>query len=357
MTLLLSNSDVEQLATMPECMSTLERSYVDLAAGRALSRTRSDCLSPAPGDHLHYGLMTQDGVIPSLGIAAVRINSDIVSMMTVGDHVRRTKVPSAPDARYVGLLLLFSTENGEPLAILPDGVLQRLRVGATSGLGIKYLARADARSIGLIGSGGQARAQLVAACAVRDITSIRCFSPNRERREAFCREMSDTLCIDVQPVESPELAMRGVDIALCATSSEGVVFRKEWLSPGLHVGSIRKPEIEMDALRQADRVVIHTRDIKPITELSIDLARDPLVANRRVIQSTDLDIRTFPVLADVIAGTAEGRRSATEITCFMNNLGTGFQFAATGALVYRKARELGVGRDLPTDWFTEDICP
>jgi ornithine cyclodeaminase/alanine dehydrogenase-like protein (mu-crystallin family) len=77
------------------------------------------------------------------------------------------------------------------------------------------------------------------------------------------------LGIEVQPVDRPEAAVKGADIALCATSSEGSVFYSQWLEEGMYVGSIRKPEIDMDAIRQIDRVVIHTRDIKPITELSI----------------------------------------------------------------------------------------
>src|SRR3954463_4592588 len=88
-----------------------------------------------------------------------------------------------PNGRYVGLVLLFSTENGEPLAILPDGVMQRMRVGAANGLGVKYLARRDAGTIAILGSGGQGGAQLRAACAVRKVPSIRCFSPNPEHRE------------------------------------------------------------------------------------------------------------------------------------------------------------------------------
>jgi alanine dehydrogenase len=357
MTLILSNKDVERLLTMPECIAALEQSYVELAEGRGLSRTRSDCLVPTGRDESHYSLKSMDGVIPKLGIGAVRINSDIISMRNVGNDLRRVKVPAAPNDRYVGLVLLFSTENGEPLAIMPDGVLQRFRVGATSGLGVKYLSRENAKTLGIIGSGGQAGTQLLAACAVRGIEKIRCFSPSRERRETFCRDMSGILDIEVQPVDSPEAAVDGVDIALCATSSEDAVFFKPWLETGMHVGSIRKPEIDMDAVRLADRVVIHTRDIKPITELSVDLIDDPHIGKRTTVNPADVDITKFPTLAEVIAGKAKGRQSDTEITCFMNNLGLGYQFAATGSVVYRKAKEHGVGHDLPTDWFTEDICP
>src|SRR5204862_615822 len=96
-------------------------------------------------------------------------NSDIVTFPKKGNNVRRETVAAAPGARYTGLVLLFSTENGEPLAIMPDGVMQRMRVGAANGLGVKYLARKDASTVGILGSGWQAGAQLMAACAVRKI--------------------------------------------------------------------------------------------------------------------------------------------------------------------------------------------
>ena len=150
-----------------------------------------------------------DGVAPKLGVGAVRINSDIITWPKRGNNMRREKVPAAPNSRYVGLVLLFSVENGEPLAILPDGVMQRMRVGAANGLGIKYLARDDAATVGILGSGWQAGAQLMAACAVRDIASIRCFSPNAQNCEAFATAMRTLLGVEVSPVGQPEEAVRG----------------------------------------------------------------------------------------------------------------------------------------------------
>ncbi len=94
-----------------------------------------------------------------------------------------------------------------------------------------------------------------------------------------------------------------------------------------------------------------------MTMVSVDLAEKPAIADRGAAKSTDVDITKFPTLAEVIAGQAMGRQTDAEITCFMNNLGLGYQFAAAGSVVYRKAKEQGVGHDLPTDWFTEDICP
>ena len=149
-----------------------------------------------------YSLKSMDGIIPKFGIGAVRIDSDIVTWPKRGNTMHRVKVPAA-NGRYVGLVLLFSSESGEPLAILPDGMLQRIRVGATNGLGVKYLARTDAKSVGILGSGWQAGAQLMAVCAVRRIETIRCFSPNRDHRVAFAREMSSILGIAVEPVDQP----------------------------------------------------------------------------------------------------------------------------------------------------------
>ena len=130
---------------------------------------------------------------------AVRINSDILTWPHSAAGLRRVKVPAAPNNRYVGLVLLFSTQTGEPLAIYPDGIVQRMRVGACCGLGAKYLARADANDVAILGTGWQAGGQAMAICAVRNVKRIRCYSPNRERREAFAREMSAKLGIEIVP--------------------------------------------------------------------------------------------------------------------------------------------------------------
>ena len=181
MTLILSNDDVEQLLSMRECIDALEDAYAELAEGRGISRLRSDSFAPTSRKDALYSLKSMDGICPKLGVGAVRINSDIVTWPEDGGNARRVKVPAAPNQRYVGLVLLFSVENGEPLAIMPDGVMQRMRVGAANGLGVKHLARKDARHVGILGSGWQAGAQLMAVTTVRDIETIRCFSPTRDQ--------------------------------------------------------------------------------------------------------------------------------------------------------------------------------
>lgn len=354
MTLILSNDDVERLLPMQLCIAALEEGYRDLAAGEAVTRPRSDCLVPTKRPDAVYGLKTMDGVVPRAGVAAVRINSDIITWPTEKGTHRRVKIPAAPDSRYVGLVLLFSTENGEPLAIFPDGVMQRLRVGATNGLAAKYMAQADAQTVGLLGSGWQAGTQLTAVCEVRNITRIRCFSPNRERREAFAKEMTPQLNVEVEPVATPEEAVRGASIVMCATNAIEPVFFEQWLEPGMHLSSLKRPEIAPEAIARADRVVIHAGVATPLHEFGRNL---DVVPERYRTDAEARSFRDWPLLQSVVAGEVSGRKSTSEITCFINNLGLGFQFAAAGAVLYQKAREAGAGRELPTEWFTEDVHP
>ncbi|MGD0024998.1 MAG: ornithine cyclodeaminase family protein [Xanthobacteraceae bacterium] len=357
MTLILSNDDVEKLITMPECIEVLEDAYAEFAEGRGVSRTRSDCFTPTAREDALYSLKSMDGVIPKLGVGAVRINSDIVTWPKMGNNLRREKVPAAPGNRYVGLVLLFSTANGEPLAIFPDGVIQRMRVGAANGLGAKYLARKNATAVGILGSGWQAGAQLMAVCAVRPIETIRCFSPNAQNREIFARQMSAVLDVAVTPVGAPEEAIKGADIVMCATNTLDPVFFEHWIEPGMHLSSVKRPEIEAKAIKRAERVVIHTNDARPIHVMTKDLVVPEKADGRGWEASGDIDFDKLPTLAELVAGRVEGRRSDREVTCFINNLGLGYQFAAAGSLLYRKAKENGAGHDLPTDWFTEDAHP
>jgi len=357
MTLILSNDDVEQLLSMRECMDALEDAYAELAEGRGVSRLRSDSFAPTSRKDALYSLKSMDGICPKLGVGAVRINSDIITWPEDGGNARRVKVPSAPNARYVGLVLLFSVETGEPLAIMPDGVMQRMRVGAANGLGVKYLARRNARRVGILGSGWQAGAQLMAVTSVRDIESIRCFSPTRANRKAFCREMSAKLNVKVTPADTPEEAIKGADIVMCASNTIDPIFFARWLEPGMHLTSIKRPEIEHAALKRCDVLVLHSHDPAPQQLHTKGVAVPEVATDRGWKVASGLDFVSLPTLPELIAGKAQGRAHEDQVTCFINNVGLGYQFAAAGSVVYRKARETGAGRELPTDWFTEDVHP
>jgi alanine dehydrogenase len=165
------------------------------------------------------------------------------------------------------------------------------------------------------------------------------------------------LGVEVVPVDQTEDAIAGADIVMCATNTLDSVFFERWISPGIHLSSIKRPEIETKALKRADRIFLHSHDASPIHVTTRDLAFAEKDEQRGWAMDVDLDFQKLPTLPELIVGRAEGRRSAEEVTCFMNNIGLGYQFAAAGAVVYRKAKAGGIGHELPTDWFTEDVHP
>ncbi|MEX2449329.1 MAG: ornithine cyclodeaminase family protein [Rhodospirillales bacterium] len=357
MTLILSNEEIDKILTMPDCIEVLEDAYAEYAAGRGVVRARTDTLAPTAMEGAVYGLKSADGIAPKYKTAAVRINSDIVTSPVINGIPRRVKVPLAPGNRWVGLVLLFDTDTGEPKAIFPDGIMQRMRVGATSGLGAKYLARKNSKVVGMIGSGFQAGSQLMAVCAVRDIETVRVFSPSKENREAFCREWGERMNVALQPVDSAEKAMKGADIGLCSSSALDYIFFENMIEPGMHFTSIKLPEIEPKAALKADLLFIHNYEGKQPLLSTDDVEVPEKVRGREDDVKAAIDFKTRPTLFDLISGREKGRTSDDQTTCFLNNTGTGYQFAAVGAVVVKKARELGVGNELPTDWFTEDVHP
>ena len=355
MTLILSNDDVAKLLTIGDCIDILEEAYVEVAHGRVVTRPRSECLAPVVGSDEAYSLASTDSIVPKLGVGCSRMTSDLLSWPKQGTSIRRFKRPAAPNDRYVGIVLLFSCETGEPLAIFPDGVIQRMRVGATNGIGVKHLARRDARAVGILGTGWQAGAQLMGVCAVRPIESIRCFSPRRDSREQFARAMSEMLNIVVTPVDTADAAVGDADIVLCATNAIENVFFERWVRPGLHISSIKRQEVELGAMRRADRLAIHTTDWNPMHYQTRGFVNPEGGASHAAKVGDVMDFSTIPTLPQIVAGIAPGRGSDAEVTAFINNQGTGYQFAATGAALYRKAVAAGIGYDLPTDWLTEDL--
>lgn len=352
MTLLLSNADVESLITIGSLIPVLEDAYRELGEGRGASRTSSETCAPTTHKDSLYLLKTMDGVIPKLKVSATRLCSDIISWPRDEHGIRNVKAPAAPGGRFTGLVLLFSTSTGEPLAIMPDGIMQQMRVGAANALGIKYMAREDAHTLGIIGTGNQATAQVRAACAVRNVERVRCWSPKAESRARFSREMSATLGIPVEPAESGELAVKGADIALCATSSRNAVLFAPWVEAGMHLSSIKTEEIEYEAVAKAAHVVCHSAAESTLTFATAGAQKPKADPSGR----PKIEYKGMPTLPELIAGKTTGRTNAHDVTCFINNMGIGFQFAVAGWMAYSKAKEHGIGRDLPTEWLTQDMA-
>ena len=339
-------------------MAALEPMYRDVAEERVLFSPRVDNIAPNAHPQGYYAFKHMGGTWPREKVQALRINSDVVTHPLVAGKPRRVKQPLAPGGRWVGLVLLFSTETGALLAMFPDGVMQRLRVGATSGLGLRHLAREDARRLALIGSGWQAGTQLSAALAVRKFSEVRVWSPRRESREAFVAEARRLHDLELRAVESAEDCVDGADVIAAATSSMVRVIEPRWLKPGVHVSCIKTQEVDAEVLQRCDRVVLsNRRQAKHYDNVMKDTPNVKTESARGWWNDGSVRLERFGDLADVLTERASGREGDREITCFMNNVGTGLQFAAAGACVLAKARAAGVGTELPDDWFSEDVHP
>src|SRR5438270_4717983 len=241
--LVLSNEEIERLLTIEECMAALEPMYRDVAEERVLFSPRVDNIAPNAHPDGYYAFKHMGGTWPREKVQALRINSDVVTHPLVAGKPRRVKQPLA-GGRWVGLVLLFSTETGQLLAMFPDGVMQRLRVGAANGIAMRHLAREDASSVALIGSGWQAGAQLMAALAVRPIRRVRVYSPRRDSREAFVAAARQCHDIDIAAVDDVDACVAGADVIMAATSSMVRVIEPRWLLPGVHASCIKAQEVD-----------------------------------------------------------------------------------------------------------------
>lgn len=365
MTLILNNQQIAEIVSIEDCINVLEDAFLELAEGRGAFRRRSDIVTPSthPSGGL-YALKSMDGVVPKLGVGAIRLNSDILTFPSINDVKRRVKVPAAPNERYTGLVLLFSTATGEPLAIFPDGMIQPMRVAATSALGAKSLAREDSHIVTILGSGWQARSQVRAIMAVRDVKEVRVYSTRKQMREEFAKEMSPIIGRDIKVYDDAAKAVAGADIVLAATNAIVPVIKPEWIEKGMHISTIKPGELSAAVVAKADVAATLMEDCDPVF-ITTDKVSVPEAPGEGALQNLAEEVGwkslvTLPeLLLDAKLGRNEtrGRTSRSQVTCFLNPLGMGYQFAAVGSIIYKRAVEQGIGHDLPTDWFTEKEIP
>ena len=360
MTLILSNEEIDSILDVTMVLDAVESSQRAMARDEAISSPRVDTLAPTSSGEVPatYGLKAMSGLWPEAGVATLRINSDVLVWPTVAGNVRRDRLAAA-SGRWNGLVILFSMATGAPMMISPDGYISRLRVGATNGLAARYLAREDATVMALLGSGWHAGGQLMAHCAVRPIKEVRVFSPNGANRERFCRDLQSRVKAKLIPVDSPALAVKDADIIATATNSMEPVHRKEWLRPGVHYSAIKVQEVDRSFLEAVDRVFVFSKN--PTTTrpqvVKLPSVTPPDPANGWW-QAREGDLWDgFGELPHLFSGNAKGRENARQTTAFVNNVGQGLQFTAVAKRVYDEAKARGVGKEFPTEWFTQDVHP
>jgi alanine dehydrogenase len=360
----LTNEHIQQVLDMPTCLSAMEEAYRELNEARAGYRPRIDFYVPEEPHYYRWG--TMEGASRKLGVFAIRMKSDMLAWEEQDGFKVEDKY-CMQRGTYCGLIFLLSTRNAEPLALMNDGFLQHMRVGACAGLGTKYLSRKNSKVLAMIGSGGMARTYATAIKEVRPIETMRVFSPTKANRERYAQEMTEQLDIEVVPVDSPEKALKGADIVSLTTDSLVPVIKAEWLEPGMHVNNVRNNEAGADVLERADvRARLGTSTLFADRSVAgVATGSDGMFAyiagsaeekqKIPVAPHHDIDNPNIGTVPDIMAGRWVGRANDQQVT-FLNNQGTqGLQFAAVGGTAYNLAKAKGLGHPLPLEWFTQNI--
>ena len=219
--------------------------------------------------------------------------------------------------------------------------LTELRTGAVSAVAAKYLAREDAQTLGIIGTGREARAQLRALSHVRKLRHVKAYSRTAEKREAYAAEMSGELGIEVVAVDSAEACVRDVDIVCTITSADEPVLDGSWLAPGSFVcgvcatGAYRR-ELDDEAVGRSSTVVVEY----------LPTAREECADLIYAVGRGRLRWNTVRELKDIVSGLIPARQSADDITLF-DSVGTGAEDVAMASFALKAARSKGIGLELP----------
>jgi alanine dehydrogenase len=375
--LIINNDLVAQVLTIEDSIRAQEEAFKKIPTGGAIHRPRIDMYVPCQRDDGYFRWGTMEG--SNDGYFAIRMKSDIIHWPKDGDGNWTEEKYCREPGTYCGLILLISTENAEPLAIINDGMLQHMRVGGGAGIGVKYLAREDSHVVGMLGSGGMARTFLQAFKSVRDIRQCKVYSPTAENREAYAAEMSKRLNIEVIAVDNPHDAIKGADILSTCTDAMQPVYDADWIEPGMHVTNLGRREMPDAAIAKFDVIIRQgtaglqmkqterfqaERGLSPAAYIGgtvEEMKRIPEKNPEPGLGGDDPDFSDRgkggdkPDFAALAEGKVEGRTSRDQVTFYRNVGNQGLQFSSVGGVVYEKVKELGLGQKIPTDWFLQDI--
>jgi ornithine cyclodeaminase len=315
MAILLRESDVERLLTMPRTLELIERAHREYSTGNAIDVPRERTRLPKSALHILQGAVPSAGVF---GYKAYTSSKEGVRFLVYG----------------------FDAERGTLDVVVEANRLGMMRTGAAGGVAAKWLSRPESKVVGIFGSGWQAEGQLEALANVRKLERVKVYSRTAEKVAKFCEKMSKKLSLAVVPAKSAEDAVKGSDIVVTITTSATPVFDGEWLADGTHVNaagsnSMLRREIDETTVRRSNPVVVDSRPS------AMKEAGDLLPA----FEKGRLHVGALVELGEVIAGTRPGRTSASHVTLFESQ-GMAMQDLIIANDLAKIARAQGVGQEL-----------
>ena len=311
---ILSASDIREALPMPKAIDAMRHAYSQLSAGKAIA---------PPRQHLS----TDKGVTLIMPAYLPEHSEFVIKVVSVYDNNPNLGLP-----RITATVLVLDPSTGTPKAFMDGASLTAIRTGASGGAAADLLARQDAKTVGLFGAGVQARAQLQAVMAIRDIACVNLISRTRASAQQLATEISEwTDAPEVNLVPNPQQVVEDADIVICATTSATPLFDGNALQPGTHITAVgtfvpEKREVDTTTIRRAHRIVVDSR------EACLEEAGDLIIPNAEI----DAEI------GEILNGDKPGRQSDEEIT-FFKSVGVSVQDAVAGAAVLAEAEAKGLG--------------
>jgi len=316
--LILDHSQVEALLPIKECIPVMRDALIALAAGKAHQPLRTIVRPPDAKGVMGLMPSYMSGAAAAFGLKAICVFP--------GN-------PTQGKDAHQGVVLLFSAESGELLAMMNASAITAIRTAAVSGVATDLLARADACNLAILGSGVQARSHLMAMSQVRPLKRCRIASRNVEHARTFAEGMKQHVSFPIEPVATVAAALDGADLIVAATNTKEPIVKREWLTDGAHlnlVGACTPSSREANSMTIAAASLFVDRRESTLSEAGdyILAAADGLVGPHHIRAE----------LGDVLSGEKPGRTSPEEITIF-KSVGIAIEDLAAAEYLYRKAKQ------------------
>ncbi len=324
MTLILGRKDVEQLLTMELTLEAVEAAFLEHGRGTTLVPERIALFL----EEYHAVIGVMPAYIERLKAAGVKL------ICHYEDNPKKHNLPAS-----AGLVVYHDPATGMPLAIMDCAYITRMRTGAATGVSVKYLARADAQVLGIVGAGAQASCQIAAISRVRDLKRVKAFDIDSAATARLLQEIAN-LELETEAVDSPREACVEVDILVTCTPARIPFIQGEWIQEGLHIAAVgadmpHKSELFPGVYARADKWVT-------------DLINQALVTGEiagAIAEGAMSEGTLYATLGEIVAGQKPGREDDAEITIFKST-GLAIEDVATAKKVYELASERGVGVEL-----------
>ncbi len=319
MVLFLGEEEVKDLLTMKEALEVLENTFKEHGYGNVINEPRYRLRTGK--SMLHY----LAAAIPDLGVMGYKAYTS-----------------SREGLKF--RVFLHDLNSGKLLSIMDANYMGMIRTGATTGVATKYLARGDSCVLGVFGTGYQAEGQIRAVCEVRDISKVKVYGRDKDRRVEFCKRISKLVDREVIPVDTPKEVVSGADIVVTATTSSLPVFDGRTLEEGTHLNAIGgnflfKKEVDEITVKRSDVIVVES-----VEQCKMEAGELLPLVEKGVLRWENLI-----ELGLIVAKRIEGRSSEDDITLF-KSLGTAMEDIPIAYNIYKKAKEKSMGMmlDIPS---------